>query len=332
MKLTYLQLRSHLQKNLAPLYFIAGEEWWLKQDAIKLISQAAKKHLFEEKISLTVDSQFDWAHLYTSLFSSSLLAEKRIIKLNLNDTLPNKIGSDILLTYATKPVSDNLLIIEIGKLNTKITKTAWFQALEKLGIVVTIWPISREQLPQWIIERAKKYKLQIREEIAILITDYVEGNLVAAAQFIEKLYLLQPVEPIDASLINQIAINESSFTIFDLTDNLITGNKTRSLHILQQLQSEQVEPILILWNIARELRLLASLALQLSKGQSLTTLFEKNRIFSHRQNIIRQFLATHQLNHCLQYLSHAADIDKIVKGTSPGNIWDALQLFCLRIL
>jgi DNA polymerase-3 subunit delta len=331
MKLTYAQLKFHFLKNLAPAYIIAGDEWWLKQEAVKLIRQAAKKANFHEYITLTVDAQFDWEQLYVLLYSTSLIAEKRVIQLKLNGYVPNKIASDILCQYAAKYSLHHLLLIEMGKVETKTAKLAWFQALEKIGHLITIWPISREQFPQWIIERAHQYKLQINQDAAILLTEYVEGNLAAAAQALEKLYLLQPTCPIDTTIIKAVANHESIFTIFDFIDSLIAGNQTRALHILQCLQSEGVEPTFILWGITRELRLLAEFAQKISQGISLPNLFQNYRVFSHRQSIIHQFLLKHSASDCWQYLMHAADIDRLIKGLLTGNVWNALQIFCLRL-
>ena len=79
------------------------------------------------------------------------------------------------------------------------------------------------------------------------------------------------------------------------------------------------------------MRLLIELAAGLSSGEKWTNLTEKHRIFSHRQGILRQFLSKHTLLDCLQLLKSSAEIDRIIKGALPGNVWHALQLFSLKI-
>jgi DNA polymerase-3 subunit delta len=224
------------------------------------------------------------------------------------------------------------LLIDIGKIDDKIAKSLWYKALESIGIVVTIWPISREQLPQWITQRAKKYKLAFEPHAANLLADYVEGNLIAAAQAIEKLYLLKPSTTIDVDLIHTVLTDQSHFTPFDLIDHLIAGDRTRTLHILDTLKLEGSEPILILWALTRELRLLAELAQQVKQGVTYDTIFQKHRIFSRRQAAIRHFLTKTNVIDCWRYLEHAAVIDRIIKGAMLGNVWESLQLFCLRLL
>ena len=289
-----------------------------------------KKNGFNERVRLT---EIDGEELYSQLYTTSLLTEKRLIELDCRHAYPNKAVSQILLEYA-KNISqqfDNLLLIDIGKIDSKISKQAWYQTFEQNGCVVAVWPIPREQLPQWIQARANKYKLQLTKNAASFLAEYVEGNLIAASQALEKLYLLKPEKTIDETLIQTVLVDESQFTIFDLSENIILGDKKRSLHILEKLQADGVEPTLILWSITRELRLLAELSLQLKQGVSLEILFQKHKVFAKRQPGMRRFLMQHPAIDCYHYLQHAMHIDQLIKGVLIGNVWDALHLFCLRL-
>jgi DNA polymerase-3 subunit delta len=331
MKLSYFQLEPQIAKKLAAIYVISGDELLLKQDAINLIRKAATASGFSERIRLTPESGLDGEQLYTMLYSPSMLAEKQLIELAFRETFLNKAVADILQQYAENPSPNHLLLLDIAKADAKIAKSAWYQTLEKAGVLVTIWPIPREQLPQWIINRAKKYKLQVAVEGANLLADYVEGNLVAAAQTLEKIYLLRPQQVIDATLLQTILTDESHFTVFDFIDAIIGRDKTRAFHILASLKKEGTEPVLLLWGIARELRLLITMAQQLQQGVSYETLFQKHRIFPRRERAIRRFLSGFSEKEGWHYLAQAAEIDKTIKGGAPGNVWDALQLLCLRM-
>lgn len=332
MKLTYFQLEPHLSKNLSPIYIVSGDELFLKQEAIQLIRKAAKQAGCTERVRLIPEAGFDWEELYTLLHSNSMFAEKSILELDFRDALPNKTASAILQEYGKNPISNNILLIDVGKIDDKISRSAWYKSLEKISTIINIWPIPREQLPLWIINRAKKYKLQMPADAANLLADYVEGNLVAAAQAIEKIYLLKLEKPITVELVQAILANESRFTLFDFTDSLIAGDRARTFTILENLKQDGTEPILILWGITRELRLLAELSAQLKQGISYDILFQKHRIFARRQGPLRRFLTTFSVDHCREFLSQAAEIDKVIKGVAPGKVWDHLQLFCLRMI
>lgn len=331
MKLSLTQLEQHLTKQLSPIYIISGDELLLKHDAMQWIRKAGKKANIE-KTRYTPGINFAWDDLYTLLYSTSLLDEKRLLEFDFRDNLPNKTASLILAEYANNPSPYHIVVMDIGKVDDKIAKSAWYVALEKAGVAVACWPVTHEQLPQWILHRAKKYKLQISQEATHLLADYVEGNLVAAAQAIEKMYLLKPENIIDIHLIQTILADESHYTIFDFIENLIAKDMARTLHILNHLEAEGTEPTLILWSITRELRLLIELAQSFKQGESYDILFKKYRIFPRRHASVRHFLTTFSKDECFHHLMHAEELDKIVKGAVPGNIWDSLQLFCLRLM
>lgn len=330
MKLTYYQLEKQLSHKLLPAYIVSSDEVLLKQESIDLIRQKASEQGFSDRTRLTAESGFNWDDLYNQLHSASLFAVKRLLELDLTQTLPNKIGGEILKLYGDAPHPDTILVIDIGKMDSKTAKAQWCAALEKIGALISIWPIPHEQLPQWIMKLAMRYKLQINLNAARMIAEYVEGNLIAASQTIEKLYLLEPKQDIDETLIASIMTDESRYSIFEFVENCIAGNIQKALHILEQLKADNTEPALILWGLTREIRLLSELAKHVADGHNLENLMQKQRIFSKRQLAIRSFLAKYSTKDCWYLLMRASEIDKIIKGVNRGCAWDALQLFCLR--
>ncbi|OGT40156.1 MAG: DNA polymerase III subunit delta [Gammaproteobacteria bacterium RIFCSPHIGHO2_12_FULL_38_14] len=331
MKLNFTQLESHLEKHLAPIYVISGDEPFLKREAIQLLRQAAKKNQFNERINFSPASAAQWENLYDHLYSTSLFNEKRLLQLDCREILPNKTAGEIFKTFCEKEINDIMLVIDIPKLNDTIIKSTWYKALEKKCVTVQIWPITREQLPQWIIQRAKKFKLAITRDAVNLLAESVDGNIAAAAGAIEKLLLLEQ-KTIDETCMQAVLTDENRYTVFDLVDAMLDLNPSRMLQILRVLNDNHTEPSIILWSIARELRLLASFATQFKNGDSYEIIFQKNRVFMKKQPLIRKFLSQYTAQDCWIYLSALTEIDRIIKGAMPGNIEQQLQLFCLRMM
>lgn len=332
MKLTYFQLETQLAKQLSPVYMVSGDELLLKQDAILLIRKRAAQLGFSERVKISTEDSNDVERLYTLLNSVSLLSDKQLLELDIRHAAPNKTMGQVLQEYSQNPSSNHVLLIDVGKADDKITRSAWYKALEKIGAVLTLWPLPREQLPQWINQRAKKYKLTIDSEATNLLADFAEGNLGAAAQALEKLYLYPKTSQtvIDSSLVKTILTDESRYSIFDFVENLIACRPARTLHILKTLKQEGTEPTLVLWAITRELRLLTDLADQIKQGAAVDSLWQKYRIFFRRQAAMRKFLIHFTVNDCLQHLTAAAEIDSVIKGAEAGNSWEKLADFCLR--
>jgi len=335
MKLAHAQLIPHLlKKNLAPIYLISSDELLLAQEAVDAIRTTAISAGFTERVSIRPDSSCDLAStIHTESHSLSLFASKKIIEINFTHTKFNSTQGKIIADYALNPVIDTLLIISTAKLDTKTEKTVWCQTIEKKGVILPIWPISKEQLPQWIIQRAQKTGLQLTRDAAHHLAILVENNLLAAAQEIEKLYLLypNPNQPLDALIIEEAVIDHSRFDIFNLIDSALIGNTSRSLHILRNLITEGIEPTLVLWVLTREIRVLADIYKQQKNNIALTAIFNKARVWEKRQAGFKAFLQRHTEQYCWQLLSSAAKIDRIIKGIELGHSWTELERLTIRI-
>jgi DNA polymerase-3 subunit delta len=69
-------------------------------------------------------------------------------------------------------------------------KTAWFRALDKAGVFVPCWAVKPGRLPGWIAQRMARLGLRVDAEASTFLAERLEGNLLAAAQEIERLALL----------------------------------------------------------------------------------------------------------------------------------------------
>jgi len=86
-----------------------------------------------------------------------------------------------------------------------------------------------------------------------------------------------------------------------------------------------------LWGLTRELRLMADLAQQMKQGSTFDALCQKYRIFFRRQAALRRCLDRFSREDFWGFLQEAANLDRIIKGATEGNLWNNLQLFCLRL-
>lgn len=332
MKLSSAQLAQQLTKSLAPIYLIHGDEPLLVAETVDALYTAAQKAGFTERVLTAAESGSDWGkHLYADTHTISLFANKKIIDLNLNPIKLNAASGKILEAYAHQPMPDTLLIIHSAKLDAKVEKSSWYKAIEKLGVIVTVWPIHPDQMPAWVIQRAKKFNLTITKQGAEWLAAQMEGHLLAAAQEIEKLSLLQPNGTLDDQTIQAAVTDNARFDIFTLVDSALLGKTDRTLRILQNLADEDTEPTLILWALTRELRTLAELQKKIAEGASLAHLFTSYRIWEKRQPSVKASLKRHKQSQYWDLLIHAAKIDRIIKGAEPGNVWDELQKLVTKI-
>lgn len=335
MKLTYQQLEQHLAKNLSALYLICSDELLLAQEAVDNIRATALKAGFTERVALTVEAGGDWGKLlFAEIHALSLFAEQRLIEINITGAKTTTATVKILKEIMAAPRTNTLILIRTGKLDSRSEQAAWFKTLEKNGVAIQIWPIALEQLPGWILQRAKKSGLQLAADAAKLLADQVEGNLLAAAQEIEKLSLLQADgdnKILDVAAIEKIMTDHARYDIFSLVECVVAGNGSRALRIIDNLHAEGVEPVLVLWALTREVRTLAEMARQLKQGVPLSNLFNQFRIWEKRQSGIRRFLQQNTQRDCWKLLIESAKIDRIIKGAAIGNTWNQLKQLALSM-
>ncbi len=333
MKLAYAQLAQHLKKTLAPVYLISSDELLQAQEAADAIRAAARLAGYRERVIVNAEGN-DWGKtLFADANSLSLFGAQRLVELNLTQAKANAGAQKILQEIAAALPPQTIFLISTKKLDAKSEKTAWYKALADVGIVIQIYPVTPEQLPAWIIQRAKHANLTLSLDAAKFLAEQVEGNLLAAAQEIEKLGLLQTAasSTLNAAALEEIITDNARFDIFNLVECAVAGNTRRCLRIIENLAAEGIEPLLILWALTREIRTLAELAKQVKLGAPLNSLFSKYRIWEKRQPGVRRFLQHHTQRTCWELLSRCAKIDRIIKGAAKGNVWDELKVLTLKI-
>lgn len=333
MQCRYEQLPQQLNNNIiAPLYLIFGEEIVLIQDACKIIRSAAKKAGFTERQVFYADTHFNASTLITCMNNYGLFAEKQLLELHLSQGFSESIIQTLTL-YTKNPPPNKLLLIIAGKLDRRLQQAAWFKSIDKLGLVIPIWPLHTPQLFRWVTERCHTMGLKVEKAAIECLIFATEGNLLATAQTIEKLslYFGPRHDTITIDMLTQALSDSARFDPFKLIDAALAGNSERCLRILAQLKEEGIEPLLILWALSRECRLLASFAFKLNQGQNLITLFKEQQVWEKQKLLLQQALTRHNFRHWYQLIGLAHRIDQLIKGISSGHVWNALQTLSLEI-
>lgn len=329
MQLNYERLVTHLSQQLARVYLIHGDEPLLVQEACLAIRAKAKQANFLEQIRFTVDNHFNWSLVADQLANLSLFSQQQLIELHLTTAL-NSQGSQLLVNYLQQANDETMLLLVSNRLTNAQLQTNWCKSIDKNGVIVAIWPITQAQLPQWLKQQMAVMGLKIAPAGLDLLTDYCNGNLLAARQLLEKLKLLAPAESITTDTIQQLMNDSARFTVFELVDVCLLGDASQALRILTKLKEEAAEPPLILWSLAREIRILATLAEQISQGKSLSSALASQGANNKRSALLSKALQNTAATLWLSLLKRCAKIDEINKGLTFDNIWDQLQQLCIQ--
>jgi DNA polymerase-3 subunit delta len=330
-KLRPEQLANHLTKNLAPLYLLGGEEPLIIQELGDQIRASARTQGFTERELYHVDAQFDWGQLLAAANSMSLFAERKIIELRLSSSKIGDKGSKALQEYCKSPAADNLLLIVANKLESDAQRSKWFKAIEACGQVVQVWPINTSQLPGWIQQRLQRTGLTADSDAIELLAARIEGNLLAAAQEIEKLKLLAPNNHINLELMASVVADSARYNVFGLSDKALHGDARAAVKTLQGLRTEGTDAIAILWAVTRDIRALLQIAEAMQQGKAFEWAAKQAGIRDKRFALIQGALRRHKGGQLQQLLRKANGIDKAIKGMRNAEPWDELLDLILNI-
>jgi len=321
LKIQANQLSSHLLKSLAPCYLITGDELLLVNEALDNVREAARNRGFTSRELHVATAGFDWNSLLASTGNLSLFAEQRVIELRLPTGKPGKEGSAAIIDLVEQSGRDLLFIVTGPKLNKSSSASKWAKTIDHKGVSLPLWPIGVRELPGWIANRMRAAGLQPDRDAVTLIADRVEGNLLAAQQEIEKLRLILGEGKVSAGDVNDAVANSSRFDVYKLTDAALAGDARRSVKILGGLRAEGVEPVIVMWALARELRTLAALDDVVRQGGDLGGAMHKSGVWKSRQGLVRHCVSRHRHGDFHRMLKATGRADAAAKGQRAGNPW-----------
>lgn len=329
MRLKLDQLTVALQKTLAPVYLVSGDEPLQIGEAADDIRRAARLAGYSTREVIAIDTGNEWPQLAAEAESLSIFSDKKLIDLRLPSAKPGVEGSKALSAYCQRLPDDTVLLITAGKLESAAQKAQWFQALDKVGVIVQVWPLQGQELLHWLQRRAERKGMHPEGDALKSLAARVEGNLLAAAQEIEKLFILHGAKRIDKAMIEGDVADSARFDVFKLMDALLLGKLNRAIKILVGLKAEGVAAPVVLWAISREARTLFNIKAELKRGGHQEAVYKKYLVWDKRKQMVQE--ALHRLKavelHGILQASAAADCQ--IKGQAAGDEWESLFGICL---
>ncbi len=324
------QLPQQLNRGLAPLFTVFGDEPLLALEAADRIRAKARDDGYGEREVLTAEQHFDWSRLRMSAQSQSLFSTLRLLELRIPNGKPGVEGSKVLQAFSTQLPADTVTLIVLPELDWRAQKAPWFAALDAAGTMVEAKQVTRAQLPTWLAGRLREQQQSADGETLDFIADRVEGNLLAAYQEVQKLALLFPSGQLTFDQVKDAVLDVARFDVFDLGSIVVAGDAAHLARMLDGLQGEGVAPPLVLWAIADEIRALGRVIALIGAGQSLAQALRDARVWGARQKVIEQQARRFTLPQIEAALIHAAQVDRLIKGLAKGDVWDELLKLGLR--
>ncbi|MDE2154874.1 MAG: DNA polymerase III subunit delta [Xanthomonadaceae bacterium] len=305
--------------RLAPVYLLAGAELLVLEAADALRAQA-KKLGYSEREVLDVGQHFNWDDLARAAAGMSLFATRRLIDLRLPTGRPGIDGAKAISAFCADPPPDVTLLITAMEWSNK-HDGAWSKKVDGTGVMVVFNPPRPNEWGAWIGGRLASRGLSATPDAAALLAERVEGNLLAAAQEIDKLAVLHGQGRIDAAEMENLVADSARYDAFKLTDAAFAGDGARALRILAGLRAEGDELIALMGWLVNQLQL----ALRLANAHDLAAQIRTEHLWPAREQLFRQALRRAPREHWLQCLARASRIDRMAKGRETGNAWQEAE-------
>jgi DNA polymerase-3 subunit delta len=305
--------------RLAPVYLLAGAELLVLEAADALRAQA-KRLGYSEREVLEAGQHFDWDDLARSAAGMSLFATRRLIDLRLPTGRPGTEGAKAINAFCADPPPDVTLLITAMEWSNK-HDGAWSKKLDACGTMVVFNAPRPNEWGAWIGARLASRGLSAAPDAVALLAERVEGNLLAAAQEIDKLVVLHGQGRIGAAEMETLVADSARYDAFKLTDAAFAGDGARALRILAGLRAEGDELIALMGWLVNQLQL----ALRLANANDLAAQVRVEHLWPAREQLFRKALRRAPREHWLQCLARASRIDRMAKGREQGNPWQEAE-------
>ncbi len=357
MELTTERLVAQLAAGpLLPAYLIAGPEPLRVLEAADAVRAKARSEGIAEREVFEADGRgFDWDALVSSLRAPSLFASRRLLEVRLPSGKPGKDGAQAFADFCADPPPDVVLLVACEEWSRQ-HGGKWSEAIARIGCLAIAWQVKPHELPDWIDRRLRASGVRADRDAVQALADRVEGNLLAAAQEVDKLALLvggrggaagtqrdtaavqasTPALPgVDAPLtvadMEALVADAARFDVFRLTDAAMNGQGALAARMLAGLRGEGMAVPALLGMVTMELQRAAALAQVQARGGNLAAEFRAQRVWDSKQAAYTRALRRHDAARWDRLVAWIGRIDRTAKGRGEGDAWQQLERLLLAV-
>jgi len=298
-------------------------------DAVR--AQARTQGIGEREVFDADGRDFDWDELDASFNAPSLFSARRLVEVRLPSGKPGKEGAEVISRFCANPPPDVILLITAGEWS-KAHHGKWADAIAQIGVIAVAWAIKPHELPGWIESRLRARGLRADRDAVQALAERVEGNLLAAAQEIDKLALLAQGGSLSAETMQSLVADAARYDVFRLTDAMLAGQGPQVSRMLAGLRAEGDVVAGLMPMVVKELLRTAHLARVQAAGGNLAAEMKSQGIWESKQAPFKRALQRHAApQRWERFVAEASRIDRIAKGRAPGDAWVAMERLLLAV-
>ncbi len=330
------QLATQVESGpLRPAYLIAGPEPLRVLEAADAVRAAARAQGINEREIFEAEGnqrEPDWSAMEASFRAPSLFSSKRLFELRLPSGKPGTEGARVISEFCADPPIRHHPAGDGGRLEPPARRQV--ERSDRARRVRSRSPgrSSRTNCRTGSNAACAHAGSKADRDAVQLLADRVEGNLLAAAQEIEKLELLSDGGVLDSARMENLVADAARFDVFRLIDAAMNGQGAQVSRMLRGLRGEGEAVPALLGMVIKELQTAAALA----RAGNLANAFKAQRIWDSKQPMYRRALQRHEAKRWDAFLAQAGRVDGIAKGRprlgqEPDDAWIALERLLLAV-
>ena len=237
--------------DLAPLYFVVGEEAPLRDDAVAAIRAAvlgpddANVGAFNSDV--VYGDETEAAEILTLCGNLPMFATWRLVVVKEVGALGVR-EAERLLPYLEAPVETTCLVLTGGKVDGRVK---FFQALKQAAVSVDCAPLDARALPAWVQDQAGALGLRLDQAARVLLIEASGGDLGVLCREMEKLAAyVAPNTRVRAADVEAVQGADTGGSVHDLIDALQRRDRVGSLRSLGKVLDAGEPPLRVLGFLA----------------------------------------------------------------------------------
>jgi DNA polymerase-3 subunit delta len=308
---TSRDLAPSLKKGIEPVYFLFGPETYLREEAARLIADEAMRGTLLREFN---DSTFDLASddardAITTAEQLPMMSERRVVRIKTLGKL-KEADEETLLRYVDRPLQTSVVIFITADIDKrkKLGKTLL------AGAAFEFQPLRSNELQSWIRSYLKVRKVEIEPAALQRILENVSADLYTVVNELNKLIAgALPANTITTKLVDALVGRSREHLNWELSDHMISRNRTGALKTLRHLLDDGVEPLLLIGLIAGTYRRMALAKALLSQGESTAKIFSEVRMPPFKQRDYLAMLGRIDTARLTRNLERVAEADLAIK-------------------
>jgi DNA polymerase-3 subunit delta len=344
MQIKQQMLAQQVQKRIAPLYMLIGQDNYLLENSLITIKSAIKKNYdYDEKI-ISIQSAEDWHIVKEEANSYSLFSEIVLLNIYFDKKTLDAAGKKILTEYLASINSRCFIIIRAPNIPAK--QLLWLSPHEH-AIITVASPLSPEAMKSWITSQLKQNSFNFDQQIPNLIHHYTQGNMLACAQVIEKITLANTVGTLSIQQVQEHLSDQCEHDLFELVEACLLGNSNKVIQILRHAANNKTEGTLVLWILSQEIRVMLQLSHLIEQKIDLKSACNQLKVWPQRVSLYQTCCNrlnnneqlskgneknTGEIQSVLRQLHrYCCSIDERIKSSFNTQIWNGLESIALSL-